>query len=218
MTPVGHFDPPVKLAGTTVSKASLHNADEMARKDIRVGDTVVVEKAGEIIPQVVRVETSAPDRGGANVQSSQDLPGVQLPDPEDPGQPRFVCTRPRGQCDGQLKRQLLQFARRTAMDIEGLGEAIADELLAAGVVAALPDLYRLTKADLLKARPPKDAAETKSSKWADNLLAGIASEAAAWPSSCPGWASRWSPTAWPTRLSPRSSCPSTPCWTRTRPG
>ena len=59
LTPVGHFDPPVRLAGTTVSKASLHNADEMKRKDILVGDMVVVEKAGEIIPQVVRVEKSA---------------------------------------------------------------------------------------------------------------------------------------------------------------
>src|SRR5437764_15193020 len=57
LTPVAHFDPPVRLAGTTVSKATLHNAAEMDRKDIRVGDTVVVEKAGEIIPQVVRVES-----------------------------------------------------------------------------------------------------------------------------------------------------------------
>src|SRR5207237_10893888 len=59
LTPVGHFDPPVRLAGTTVSKASLHNADEIDRKDIRVGDMVVVQKAGEIIPQVVHVEKSA---------------------------------------------------------------------------------------------------------------------------------------------------------------
>ncbi len=175
LTPVGHFDPPVKLAGTTVAKASLHNADEMTRKDIRIGDMVVVEKAGEIIPQVVRVEAAA--RTGAEYPFvfPAECPVCGSPTRKDADSPFVYCTAPRGQCRGQLKRQLLQFARRTAMDIEGLGEAIADELLAADLVEALPDLFRLTKADLLTARPPKDAKKTKSEgKWADNLLEGIA--------------------------------------------
>ncbi|MBO0700662.1 MAG: NAD-dependent DNA ligase LigA, partial [Zavarzinella sp.] len=175
LTPVGHFDPPVRLAGTTVSKASLHNADEIERKDIRVGDMVVVEKAGEIIPQVVRVETSARTGAEQKFRWPKTCPVCGAPTRKDPDSPSYFCTAPRGQCGGQLKRQLLQFARRAAMDIEGLGEAIADELLAADLVESLPDLYRLTKADLLKARPPKskDGKSKSEGKWADNLLKGI---------------------------------------------
>src|SRR5262249_40819030 len=176
LTPVGHFDPPVRLAGTTVSKASLHNADEIDRKGIHVGDMVVVEKAGEIIPQVVRVETSARTGAETKFRWPKTCPVCGAPTKKDPDSPSYFCTAPRGQCGGQLKRQVLQFARRTAMDIEGLGEAIADELLAAGLIESLPDVYRLTKADLLKARPPKskDGKAKSEGKWADNLLAGIA--------------------------------------------
>jgi DNA ligase (NAD+) len=177
LTPVAHFDPPVRLAGTTVSKASLHNADEIDRKDIRIGDMVVVEKAGEIIPQVIRVETSARTGAEKKFHWPKVCPVCGSPTNKEPDSPAYFCTAPRGQCRGQLERQLLQFARRAAMDIEGLGEAIAEELLAADLVEALPDLYRLTKADLLKARPSKtkDGKKSKSEgKWADNLLAGIA--------------------------------------------
>jgi len=176
LTPVGHFDPPVRLAGTTVSKASLHNADEIDRKDIRIGDMVVVEKAGEIIPQVVRVETSARTGTETKFRWPKTCPVCGAATKKDPDSPSYFCSAPRGQCGGQLKRQLLQFARRAAMDIEGLGEAIADELLAADLVESLPDLYHLTKADLLKARPPKskDGKSKSEGKWADNLLEGIA--------------------------------------------
>jgi DNA ligase (NAD+) len=173
LTPVGHFDPPVRLAGTTVSKASLHNADEMGRKDILVGDMVVVEKAGEIIPQVVRVEKSARTGKEHKFHWPKNCPVCGAPTKKDSNSPSYFCTAPRGQCGGQLKRQLMQFARRTAMDIEGLGEAIADELIEHDLVESLPDLYRLTKEDLFKARPPKDAKKA-SGKWADNLLEGIA--------------------------------------------
>ncbi|MBX9580568.1 MAG: NAD-dependent DNA ligase LigA [Gemmataceae bacterium] len=173
LTPVAHFDPPVRLAGTTVGRASLHNADEMARKDIKVGDMVVVEKAGEIIPQVVRVETAARTGAETAFEFPANCPICNSPTRRDPDSPFVYCSAPRGQCGGQLKRQLLQFARRAAMDIEGFGEAIADELLAADLVESLPDLYRLTKDDLLKARPPKDAKKAKG-KWADNLLEGLA--------------------------------------------
>ena len=172
LTPVAHFDPPVRLAGTTVSKASLHNADEMERKDIRVGDTVVVEKAGEIIPQVVRVEAAGRTGAEKKFKWPKACPVCGAATKRDEGSPFYFCTAPRGTCGGQLKRQLLQFARRAAMDIEGLGEAVVDELLAANLVATLPDVYRLTKEDLLKARPPKDAKKA-GGKWADNLLEGI---------------------------------------------
>ncbi|HEX4608547.1 MAG TPA: NAD-dependent DNA ligase LigA, partial [Urbifossiella sp.] len=139
LTPVAHFDPPVRLAGTTVSKASLHNADEMERKDVRIGDTVVVEKAGEIIPQVVRVEPAG--RAGAETVFAWPAacPVCSSPTKRDEGSPFYFCTAPRGTCGGQLKRQILQFARRAAMDIEGLGEAVAEELLAADLVETLPD-------------------------------------------------------------------------------
>jgi DNA ligase (NAD+) len=177
LTPVGYFDPPVRLAGTTVRKAGLHNADEIDRKDILIGDTVVVEKAGEIIPQVVRVETSARTGAETKFHFPKKCPICGAPTKKEADSPSYFCTAPRGQCGGQLKRQLLQFARRDALDIGGFGEAIADELLAADLVESLPDLYRLTKEDLLKARPPKvqEGKKSKSEgKWADNLLAGIA--------------------------------------------
>jgi DNA ligase (NAD+) len=173
LTPVGHFDPPVRLAGTTVSKASLHNADEIDRKGILLGDMVVVEKAGEIIPQVVRVEESARTGAERKFHWPKACPVCGSPSRRDEGSPFYICTSPPGECGGQLKRQLLQFARRTAMDIEGLGEAIAEEMLAHNLIESLPDLYRLDKDELIKARPPKDPGKAKG-KWADNLLEGIA--------------------------------------------
>jgi DNA ligase (NAD+) len=177
LTPVGYFDPPVRLAGTTVSKASLHNADEMERKDIRIGDMVVVEKAGEIIPQVVRVENASRTGEEKKFRWPKTCPDCGAPTNKDDDSPAYFCTAPRGACGGQLMRQLLQFARRTAMDIEGLGESIAEKLLAADLIESLSDLYRLTKEDLLKANPSKvkDAKQKKSEgKWAHNLLEGIA--------------------------------------------
>ena len=172
LTPVAHFDPPVRLAGTTVSRATLHNADEMARKDVRVGDMVVVEKAGEIIPQVVRVETAA--RTGAEVpfEFPTTCPVCGSPTAKDPDGPFVRCTAPRGACGGQLVRQLIQFARRDAMDVGGLGEAIAEGLVEKGLVQSLPDLYRLTKEQVLSVKPPKEGSKSEG-KWADNLLAGI---------------------------------------------
>jgi DNA ligase (NAD+) len=172
LTPVAHFDPPVKLAGTTVSRATLHNADEIERKDVRVGDTVVVEKAGEIIPQVVRVETAARTGAEKKFHFPKACPVCGAPTKKEKDSPFVYCSAPRDQCDGQVKRQLLQFARRSAMDIEGLGEAIIEDLVSKDVVETVADLYRLTKEDLLKAHPP--APKSKSTgKWADNLLTGI---------------------------------------------
>lgn len=172
LTPVAHFHPPVQLAGTTVSRASLHNADEMARKDIRVGDMVVVEKAGEIIPQVVRVETSARTGAEQPFAFPTECPVCGSPTAKDPDGPFVRCTAPRGQCGGQLVRQLIQFARRDAMDIGGMGEAIAEGLVEKGLVQTLPDLYRLTKDQVLTVRPPKEGSKSEG-KWADNLLSGI---------------------------------------------
>ncbi len=167
LTPVAYFDPPVRLAGTTVSKASLHNADYIAQKDLRVGDMVVVEKAGEIIPQVVRSEPSA--RTGKEViyEFPKTCPMCAAPTAREPGSPFYFCTAPRNECGGQVKRRILQFARRDAMDIENLGKALVEQLVESGLVTNLPDLYRLTLEQLL-------TLERMGKKSAQNLLDGIA--------------------------------------------
>ena len=167
LTPVAHFEPPVRLAGTTVSRATLHNAEEMARKDIRVGDMVVVEKAGEIIPQVVRVETSARTGLEKPFEFPANCPICGAPTHRDPGSPFVYCTAPRGTCSGQIKRQIKQFARREAMDIEGLGEKLIDQLVDAGFVTQLPDLYTLEESQLL-------SLERMGKRSAKNLLENIA--------------------------------------------
>jgi DNA ligase (NAD+) len=166
LTPVAWFDPPVRLAGTTVRKATLHNADNIKEKDIRIGDSVVVEKAGEIIPQVVRVETSARTGTEQVFKFPKKCPICGAPTKKEEGSPFVVCTNARDACGGQLKRQLLQFARRSAMDIEGLGKVLVDQLVDRGLVKELPDLYRLT-ADQL------EGLERMGEKSAQNLLEQI---------------------------------------------
>lgn len=167
LTPVAHFDPPVRLAGTTVSRATLHNAEEMTRKDIRIGDTVVVEKAGEIIPQVVRVETDARTGTEEPFTFPETCPICSAPTRRDPESPFVVCTAPRGKCGGQVKRQIRQFARREAMDIEGLGEKLIDQLVDTGLIQSIPDVYRLGRSQLL-------SLERMGEKSARNILDGIA--------------------------------------------
>lgn len=166
LTPVAHFDPPVRLAGTTVSRATLHNAEEMSRKDIRVGDTVVVEKAGEIIPQVVRVETGTRTGTEQVFEFPQTCPICGAPTRREEGSPFVICTAPRGQCGGQVKRQLRQFARREAMDIEGLGEKLIDQLVDTGLVPSIADIYQLDRSKLL-------SLERMGEKSAQNILEGI---------------------------------------------
>ncbi len=147
-TPVAVFDP-VQVAGTTVQHASLHNADEIARKDIRVGDTVVIFKAGDIIPQVEEVILSLRPRGLKEFNYEAEL-ARQFPDLE------FV--RPEGEAVYRvkgttgpiiLKRSLEHFASKGALDIDTLGEKNVDALVDAGLVKDLADIYKLTKEDLL---------------------------------------------------------------------
>jgi DNA ligase (NAD+) len=167
LTPVAHFDPPVRLAGTTVSRATLHNAEEISRKDIRIGDMVVVEKAGEIIPQVVRVETSARTGTEKAFVFPAACPICGAPTRREPGSPFVYCSAPRGACNGQVKRQIKQFARREAMDIEGLGDKLIDQLVDNGLVTQLPDLYTLNESQLL-------SLERMGKRSANNLLESIA--------------------------------------------
>ena len=178
LTPVARLEP-VELAGTVVRNASLHNFDEVARKDVRVGDRVVIEKAGEIIPQVVRVVTEArpadakpvepptacPACGGPVERDM--LPPARKDEPPRPG--KFIrCVRP--DCPAQLKQRILNFASRSALDIEGLGPALVDQLVDKGHVHDYADLFALKQDQLA-------GLERMGEKSAANLLAAL--EAAA---------------------------------------
>jgi len=146
LTPVAELRT-VEIAGTKVSRASLHNADEIARKDIRIGDYVIVEKAGKIIPHVVRVEL---EKRGGN-EKPYEFP-AQCPVcgenvGRDEGGVYIRCLNP--SCPAQLKERLAFFASRTAMDIEGMGPALIDQLVDRKAVTSLTDIFTLT-ADQLK--------------------------------------------------------------------
>jgi len=138
LTPVARLEA-VKLAGTTVQNATLHNFDEIARKDIRVGDEVVIEKAGEIIPQVVSVKKHAP--GGKPPQPPKKCPVCDGPVEKDAGGVYYRCQYPL--CPAQLKQRIRYFATRAAMDVEGLGPALVEQLVDAGLVKDIADLYSL---------------------------------------------------------------------------
>lgn len=164
ITPVAELEP-VQLAGTTVSRASLHNAEEIERKDVRVGDWVVVEKAGKIIPHVVRVELHRRQQELAPYVFPTRCPECDAPLAKDDGGVYIRCNNPA--CPAKLRQQLRYFAGRSAMDIDGLGEKIVDQLVDAGLVHNFADLYRLTKQQLL-------TLDSFGDRKAEKLLAGIA--------------------------------------------
>jgi len=147
LTPVAHLEP-VRLAGTTVSRASLHNFQEVARKDIRVGDHVVVEKAGEIIPYVVKPLVEARTGEEEAVRPPETCPACDAPVRREEGLVAIYCSNKA--CGEVLRGVLRHYASRRAMDIEGLGEKIVDQLVEAGLVAKVPDLYRLTGGQLVQ--------------------------------------------------------------------
>jgi DNA ligase (NAD+) len=165
LTPVAVFEPPVQLCGTTVSRATLHNAARVEERDIRVGDSVVVVKRGEIIPHV---EQSLPDarKGDEKVfQFPAKCPACGAPALREKDTPTPRCTAT-ATCPAQLQGRLESFAKRERMDIEGLGEVVAEQLVKSGLVASVADLYRLTQERLL-------TLERMGKKSAQNLLDGI---------------------------------------------
>lgn len=164
LTPVAHLDM-VQLAGTRVSNASLHNADYIRTKDIRIGDTVVVLKAGKIIPYVLRSEPGLRTGKEKVFHWPEKCPVCESPVKPDEKKVFYYCTGKN--CVGQLKQKLRGFARRGAMDIEGLGDEMINQLVDAGLVQALPDLYQLTLEQLLEL-------ERVGKKSGQNLLDGIA--------------------------------------------
>lgn len=163
LTPVAELQP-VPVAGSVISRATLHNVEEIRRKDIRIGDRVVVEKAGEVIPAVVEVRTAARS-GREKVFSMPDTcPVCGGPVTRSENQVALRCENL--QCPAQIKRWIRHYAARGAMDIEGLGEALIDQLVDGKLVGDPADLYRLTLEQAA-------GLERMAEKSGQNLLAGI---------------------------------------------
>lgn len=140
LTPVANLEP-VEIAGTTVSRSSLHNRDEINRLDIRVGDTVVVEKAGKIIPHIVRVEPQFRDGSQQPFEFPDKCPECESEVLQDDGGVYIRCQNP--SCPAQLRGTLKFFASRSAMDIEGLGIKQIESMVEKKLLTSLPDVYRL---------------------------------------------------------------------------
>lgn len=165
LTPVAELTP-VSLAGTTVKRASLHNAEEIERKGVRIGDAVVIQKAGEIIPQVVRVEVDARDGSERPYAFPDQCPSCHAPVSRPDGEVDYRCTNPPSRCPEQLKEWLCWFAHRDAMDIDGLGTKLIDQLVNQGLVRSLGDLYRLDSDTLAEL-------ERMGKKSAENLVQSL---------------------------------------------
>jgi DNA ligase (NAD+) len=163
LTPVALLEP-VQLAGTTVSRASLHNQDEIERLDARIGDCVLIEKSGEIIPQVISVNLQKRNGNPAKFIFPKKCPVCGEKAGKYGEEVAVRCLNPL--CPAQLKGALKHFAGREAMDIENLGIAIIDQLVAKGLVKDLADLYFLKIADV-------EALERMGEKSANNLIEGI---------------------------------------------
>lgn len=155
---------PVRLAGTTVTNATLHNQDFISSKDIRIGDAVVVQKAGEIIPEIVRVVLEKRPAGTMPYQLPAHCPECGAPVVRDEDGVHMRCTG--ADCPAQLLRNLTHFASRDAMDIEGLGPAVVEALVNAGFVRTFADLYHLDTQSVA-------SLERMGTKSAENLIAAI---------------------------------------------
>lgn len=145
LTPNAVFDP-VRLAGTTVSRATLHNLDFIRQRDIRVGDTILVRKAGDIIPEVLGVDHSLRPEGAAEFEMPSVCPVCGAPVVQEPGEAAFRCTG--AECPAQLLRSITHFAGRDAMDIDGLGPAVVQLLVEQKLAASPADLYTLRLTDV----------------------------------------------------------------------
>jgi DNA ligase (NAD+) len=163
ITPVAELEP-VQLAGTVVSRSSLHNADEIRRKDIREGDMVIVEKAGKIIPHIVRVEKHERTTELPEFPFPTHCPECQTELVKDEGGVYIRCPNPI--CPAKVQERIRFFASRDAMDIEGLGDKLVEQLVESGLVKTYGDLYRLKLESLLEL-------ERMGKKSAEKLLAGI---------------------------------------------
>jgi DNA ligase (NAD+) len=163
LTPVAVLDP-VKLSGATISRSTLHNEDEIRRKDVRVGDIVLIERSGDVIPSVVSaMKDSRTGKEKPFVWPSK-CPVCRSAVFKPEGEVISRCINP--SCPAKIRESILHFAARRAMNIDGLGEALVDQLLAAGLVRSIPDLYALSLEGLVKL-------ERMGPKSSENLLAEI---------------------------------------------
>lgn len=161
LTPTGIFEP-VLLAGTTVARASLHNADYIAQKDIRIGDKVLIRKAGEIIPEVVSVVSH--NENGEPYTYPTVCPSCGSEVVRDEKEAAIRCVNP--SCPAQFLRNVIHFASREAMDIEGLGAAVCEQLADCGLVKTAADIYALTEEDI-------SSLDRMGKKSAQNLINAI---------------------------------------------
>ncbi|WP_410504332.1 NAD-dependent DNA ligase LigA [Maribacter sp. ACAM166] len=164
ITPVANLEP-VLLAGTTVKRASLHNADQIEKLDIRVGDTVFVEKGGEIIPKIIAVDLTKRRADSVPTQYITHCPECNTELNRNEGDVKHYCPNEFG-CPPQITGRIQHFISRKAMDIEGLGGETVELLFKEGLIEEYADLYRLTKEDVL----PLDRMAEKS---AENLVKGV---------------------------------------------
>jgi DNA ligase (NAD+) len=163
LTPVAELEP-VFVAGSTVSRATLHNEEEILRKDLRIGDWVMIEKAGDVIPAVASVLTEEREGSEQVFQMPTHCPVCSAPVTRAEGEVAVRCANPG--CAAQMRRRIEYFASRSAMDIEGLGEAMVAQLADAGLVHDIADLYTLKEGQLLPL-------ERMGEKSVSNLLAAI---------------------------------------------
>lgn len=155
---------PVRLAGTNVSRATLHNRDFIRDLDVRIGDTVLVRKAGEIIPEIIGVVKDKRPVDAIPYEMPEVCPVCGAPVYKDPDESAIRCTG--AECPAQLLRNLMHFASRDAMDIDGCGESVLQSLVDAGLVRSAADLYYLTEDDIL-------TLDRKKEKSAKNLIHSI---------------------------------------------
>lgn len=164
LTPVARLDP-VRVGGVKVTNATLHNADEVLRKDVRAGDTVVVRRAGDVIPEVVRILPEKRPDASEPFRMPETCPVCSSPAVRTEGEAVVRCTGGL-HCRAQAVQSIIHFASRSAMDIAGLGEKLAEQLFDAGLVRNIADLYRLESEQVA-------ALERMGDKSAENLLKAI---------------------------------------------
>jgi len=164
VTPVANLEP-VLLAGTTVKRASLHNADQIEKLDIRVGDTVFVEKGGEIIPKIVKVDIAKRDENIPPTVYAEYCPECQTPLIRKDGEAQHYCPNDKG-CPPQIIGRIQHYISRKALDIEGLGGETVALLVKEGLIVSYADLYELKKEQIIPL-------ERMAEKSADNLIVGI---------------------------------------------
>ena len=164
VTPVARLEP-VFVGGVTVSNVTLHNMDEVVRKDVRIGDTVIVRRAGDVIPEIVRVDVTQRPKGARSVELPSRCPVCDSPVIRTEGEAVARCSG-NLRCGAQRREALRHFASRRAMDIDGLGDKLIDQLVTGGQLASPADLYHLEREAVI-------ALPRMAEKSADKLLAAI---------------------------------------------